>query len=158
MEFKQKFAATLLGTLFLYYEIFRWMPLGRWNWQFRFPVVNDQFYPDLVIGALLLWFAWSVVMSRRGGVIAASALLTLWSVVHLFDWWIPYLKDLPQNADRFSFYQSHTQILPVVGHHYPPDAGHAVLDLLLYPTCVATLFAAFPSKPRVKKANHVERD
>jgi hypothetical protein len=38
-----KLATVCTGTLFLYYEVYRWVPLGRWNWQFMFPVINDQF-------------------------------------------------------------------------------------------------------------------
>jgi hypothetical protein len=72
----------------LYYEVYRWVPLGNWNWQFTFPVINEQFYPDLIIGLLLLWFAWSFATRRRVGMCAASILLTLWVVIHLFDWWI----------------------------------------------------------------------
>ncbi len=126
-------AAAAISLLFVYYEIYRWIPLGRWNWAFAFPVQNDQFYPDIVIGVLLAWFAFSFATGRRISMAIGSALLTLWVVVHSFDWWIPYLRDLPQNAGRYSFYQPHTQILPVVGHHYPPDAGHVILDLLLFP-------------------------
>lgn len=140
----------LLGLvcLFLYYGIYRWIPLGQWNAQFHLPVTNDQFYPDLVIGALLLWFIWSFGSRLTAGMIAACVLLTLWVVMHAFDWWIPYMRDLPQNAARFSFYQSRTQLLPVVRHHYPPDAGHAVLDFLLYPTWLLTLFATLISRKR----------
>jgi hypothetical protein len=142
----RQLAIALLGALLAYYEIFRWIPLGRWNWQFHFPVTNDQFYPDLVIGALLLWFLWSFTRQSRPGMITACVLLSLWVVVHLFDWWIPYLRNLPQNGGRYSFYRPHTQLLPVIGHHYPPDAGHAILDLILYPTCLVALFATLKSR------------
>lgn len=134
-------AALAIAVLFTYYETFRWVPLGRWNWQFSVPVKNDQFYPDLVIGVLLLWFIVSFWRGRRGGMITAAVLLTLWVGVHAFDWWIPYARDLPSNADRYSFYQPHTQLLPVIGHHYPPDAAHAVLDMILYPTWLLALAA-----------------
>jgi hypothetical protein len=39
--------------------------------------------------------------------------------VHFFDWWLPYLQSSASNYSRFSFYAPHTQILPVIGHHYP---------------------------------------
>jgi hypothetical protein len=152
MTTHRQLAAILIGTLFVYYEIFRWVPLGRWNWQFKLPVVNDQFYPDLVIGALLLWFTWSFAQNSRSGMITACLLLTLWTVVHLFDWWIPYLRDLPQNAARYSFYKPHTQLLPVIGHHYPPDAGHAVLDFILYPTTIVSIFSTTSNRPKSQKA------
>jgi hypothetical protein len=41
-------AAFLLFLLLFYYEVYRWIPLGKWNWQVRWPVQNDQFYPDIV--------------------------------------------------------------------------------------------------------------
>lgn len=137
-----KAAAIGTGALFAYYEIYRWIPLGKWNWQFGFPVSNDQFYPDIVIGLLLLWFTWSLVKGRRTGIWAAAALLTLWVVVHCFDWWIPYAKNNPHNAARYSFYQPRSQLLPAIGNHYPPDGGHAVLDFILFPTCVVVVLAA----------------
>ncbi len=149
----RQLAAVLLGALFLYYEVFRWLPLGRWNWQFHLPVSNDQFYPDLVIGTLLLWFTWSFARQSRPGMVAASVLLSLWVVVHFFDWWLPYLRDLPENAARFSFYQPHTQLLPVVGHHYPPDGAHTILDLILYPTCLVALLATATPSNRSPKAH-----
>jgi hypothetical protein len=127
--------------LFMYYEIYRWVPLRRWNWQFAWPVNNDQFYPDIVIGVLLAWIAWAFAGMRRVSMRIGTSLLALWTVVHLFDWWIPYAKNAPGNLGRFSFYSPRTQILPVIGNHYPPDAGHAVLDFLLFPTFALALTA-----------------
>ncbi len=94
-----RLATVCTGTLFLYYGVYRWVPLGKWNWQFRFPVVNDQFYPDLIIGLLLLCFTWSFATRRRVGMWAASSLLTLWVGIDLFDWWIPYARSLPRTLD-----------------------------------------------------------
>jgi len=129
-------------TLFTYYEVYRWVPLGRWNGQFTWPVNNDQFYPDIFIGLLLVWMAWSFARVRRVSMWIGTFLLALWTVVHLFDWWIPYAKNAPENQGRFSFYSQRTQILPVIGNHYPPDAGHAILDSLLFPTFVVALMAS----------------
>jgi len=128
-------------ALFTYYEVYRWVPLGRWNWQFAWPVNNDQFYPDIVLGVLLVWIAWSFARIRRVSMWIGTSLLALWTVVHLFDWWIPYAKNSPDNQGRFSFYSQHTQIFPVIGDHYPPDAGHAILDFLLFPTLALALRA-----------------
>jgi hypothetical protein len=76
------------------------LPLGRWNAQFTFPVINDQFYPDIVIGLLLLWVASSFALRSPVVTGIGSALLILWVVVHSFDWWIPYARSLPQNLGR----------------------------------------------------------
>ncbi len=135
-------AAVAVTVLFLYYEIYRWVPMGRWNGQFTWPVNNDQFYPDIVIGSILVWMAWSFARVRRVSMWIGTFLLALWTVVHLFDWWVPYAKNAPENQGRFSFYSQRTQILPVIGNHYPPDAGHAILDFLLFPTFVVALMAS----------------
>lgn len=113
-------ATAALLMLFLYYEVYRWIPLSRWNWQFSWSVKNDQFYPDIVIGFLLLWIARSFSRLHRV--------------------WIPYTKNAPENLGRFSFYSQRTQIPPVIGGH-PPDAGHAILDFLVFPTFVLALTA-----------------
>ena len=134
-------ATVALMALFTYYEVYRWVPLGRWNWQFVWPANNDQFYPDIVIGVLLVWIAWSFARVRRVSMWIGTSLLALWTAVHLFDWWIPYVKNSPENQGRFSFYSQHTQILPVIGDHYPPDAGHALLDFLLFPTFALAVMA-----------------
>jgi hypothetical protein len=135
-------AAISVTTLLIYYEIYRWVPLGRWNWQFRWPVNNDQFYADIVIGFLLVWIVWSFARKHGVSMWMGTSLLALWTVVHLFDWWIPYAKNAPENLGRYSFYSQRTQILPVIGKHFPPDAGHAILDFLLFPTFAMTLMAA----------------
>lgn len=49
-----KLAVGFLIALLIYYEFYRWIPLGVWNGEFHWPVHNDQFYPDVVIGLLLL--------------------------------------------------------------------------------------------------------
>lgn len=62
-----KLAAFNTSALFSYYELFRWIPWGAWNGEWHFPVHNDQFYPDIVIGALLLWISYSFSRLRRVG-------------------------------------------------------------------------------------------
>jgi hypothetical protein len=171
MSSLRRTAVVSLGILFAYYEVYRWIPLGKWNWAFAFPVDNDQFYPDLVIGALLLWFCWSfwrakmlgmwvgaVLLSlwfcwsfwraKMLGMWVGAVLLSLWVVVHCLDWWVSYARSLPANAGRFSYYQAHTQILPVIGNHYPPDAGHTVLDFILFPTCLLAIAAVVRNRGR----------
>jgi hypothetical protein len=70
-----------------------------------------------------------------------TSLLALWTVVHIFDWWVPYAKNAPQNLGRYTFYSKRTQILPVIGSHYPPDAGHAILDFFLFTAFALALTA-----------------
>jgi hypothetical protein len=54
-----KLAVVFIALLFGYYEVYRWIPLGPWNGEFHWPVNNDQFYPDIVIGLLLMAVAQS---------------------------------------------------------------------------------------------------
>jgi hypothetical protein len=145
---KSRTAGWFLSILLMYYEVYRWIPLGRWNWQFRWPVQNDQVYPDIVIGLLLMFFVVAFFRVWRPAMWVAVALLGLWVGVHFFDWWLPYVQNSASNYARFSFYAPHTQLLPVIGHHYPPDGGHALLDLLLYPTWILCLVASSSKKPR----------
>src|ERR1700761_3608816 len=107
-----KIAALAIAILFVYYTLFRWVPLGRWNWQFHWPVVNDQFYPDIVICLLLLVFAIAFVRRWLFAMWSASVLLTLWAVVHFFDWWLPYFRSSAANLGRYNFYAAHIQVLP----------------------------------------------
>ena len=87
---------------------------------------------------------------------AGVALLGLWTTVHFFDWWLPYLQNRPENIGRYSFYQPHTQLLPVLDHHYPPDGGHTILDFILYPTFLVCLIAVLQQSRREnKKLNSV---
>ena len=146
MNPRNRVAVFFLSLLFLYYEIYRWVPLGKWNWQFSWPVSNDQFYPDIVIGLLLILFVVAFVRSWRFAMWIGVVLLGLWVGVHFFDWWLPYLKGSASYYSRYSFYAPHSQILPVFGTHYPPDGGHAILDVILYPTWLACLIAALPRK------------
>ena len=131
-----------MGALCVYYTLFRWIPLGCWNWQFHWPAENDQFYPDIVICVLLAWFTIAFLRRRLPVMWIATVLLTLWAVIHLLDWWIPYAQDSVTNYVRYSFYAPHTQLLPVIGHHYPPDGAHALLDFLLFPTCLLALLTS----------------
>ena len=139
-----------LAALFFYYEIYRWVPLGAWNGEFRWPVHNDQFYADIFIGLLLLWMIRSFYKRRIAGRWVGVALLTLWLAVNLKDWWIPYAKGTgPERAGFYPFDGTHTQILPVVGNHYPPDAGHAVLGLLIFGAWIVCGLAAIRTRKKI---------
>jgi len=120
-----KLAVIFIGLLFGYYEIYRWVPLGAWNGEFYWPVKWRQ----RVVG---MWIAVSLLM--------------LWIGVHLFDWWIPYLHGTGSEREGFyRFYSSRTQVLPAIGRHHPPDAGHAVLDFFVLLALVLSSWAAIVS-------------
>lgn len=143
MRNANRIAAISIALLFLYYEFYRWVPLGKWNGEFQWPVKNDQFYPDIVIGLLLLWMIWSFWNRWVAAMCVGTFLLALWIGVHLSDWWIPYVRGTGAEREGFyRFYASRTQILPVVGNHHPPDGGHTILDffvLLAFITSVSAL-------------------
>jgi hypothetical protein len=133
-------AVGFLTALLVYYEFYRWIPLGAWNGEFRWPVHNDQFYPDIAIGLLLLWMVVSFRRQRKVSMWIGVALLMLWCGVHLNDWWIPYLKGTRAERDGFyRFYASRSQLLPVIGRHRPPDAGHTVLDFFVFAALLLSL-------------------
>jgi len=105
-----RLAVAFIGLLFGYYEIYRWIPLGAWNGEFYWPVKNNQFYPDIVIGVLLLWMLSVCWRQRVVGMWIAVSLLMLWIGVHLFDWWIPYLHGTgPEREGFYRFYSSRTK-------------------------------------------------
>ena len=138
-----KSAVLSTSALFCYYELYRWIPWGAWNGEWRFPVHNDQFYPDIVIGVLLLAIICSFSYVRRVGMWIGVGLLALWVGVHLSDWWIPYVLGTgEERAGFYRFYGAHTQILPTIGRHHPPDGGHAVLDALVLAAFLSCLVAA----------------
>jgi len=139
----RRIAVVALGVLFVYYEIYRWIPMGRWNGEANWPVHNDQFYPDIVIGLLLVWMISNFWRGRRVAMWVGVGLLTLWVVVHLSDWWIPYIVGTgPERADFYRFYSSRIQLLPSFGRHRPPDGGHAVLDGFVFLALASCLWAS----------------
>ncbi len=86
---KSNHACWSLILLLLYYDIDRWTPLGRWNGNFHWPVANDQFYLDLMVGVLLLGAIFSFRSNFRPGMILGTAALGLWAYFHLHAWWLP---------------------------------------------------------------------
>jgi hypothetical protein len=67
MRSLNKLTIFFIALLFVYYETYRWIPLGAWNGEFRWPVTNDQFFPDIVIGLLLVWSGYVFWAGRRKG-------------------------------------------------------------------------------------------
>jgi hypothetical protein len=92
VNWSSRAAVFLLSLLLFYYELYRWIPLGKWDWQFRWPVQNDQFCPDIVIALLLTFFLAAFLRTWRVGMWVGVALLGQWVCVHFFDWWLPYLQ------------------------------------------------------------------
>ena len=143
----RRLSVFLLMVLFVYYEVYRWMPLGTWNGEFIQPVPNRWLYVDIVICLLLLWMTRSFYKRRIVSMWVSVALLTLWLGMHLKVWWIPYAKGTgPETAESYS---SHTQILPLIGNHHPPDGGQTVLDFLIVATWFVCLLASIRTKRKI---------
>ena len=146
----RRLSVFLLMVLFVYYEVYRWMPLGPWNGEFIQPVHNRWLYVDIVIGLLLLWMTRSFYKRRIVNMWVSVTLLTLWLGMHLKVWWIPYAKGTgPETADLYKSYSSHTQILPLIGNHHPPDGGQTVLDFLIVATWFVCLLASIRTKRKI---------
>jgi hypothetical protein len=139
-----------LAILFFYYEIYRWVPLRAWSGEFYWPVHNDQFYLDILIGALLIWIMSSFHKRRIASMWIGVALLMLWLGVHLHDWWIPYINGTsPERAAVSQFNSSRTQLLPVIGNHHPPDGGDTILDALIVFAWIVCAVAAFRTRRKI---------
>ena len=136
-----------LLLLFVYYDVDRWAPLGGWNGNYHWPVHNDQFSLDIIVGVVLLGAMLAFRRELRAGMIASVALLGLWSYFHVVAWWLPYLRGVTSpGAVAFHVqFLAHTQILPRLGNHYPPDAEHACIDVLVFAAFVLCLVATVRS-------------
>lgn len=134
-------------VLLCYYELYRWVPTGHCNGQFHWPVKNDQVYPDIVIGVVLITIAWAVAQTRPFLIVIGAALLALWTIVHVFDWWLPHIRGTgPGHPGYYHYIHGYTQILPIAGNHYPPDGGHAVLDFLIWIALIGILTVVINDK------------
>src|SRR6266568_2296548 len=87
---KRNYAYWSLVLLFFYYNIDRWTPLAKWNGEYHWPVHNDQFSLDLVVGVILLGAIFSFRRQFLPGMVLSTGLLGLWAYFHLQTWWIPY--------------------------------------------------------------------
>jgi len=140
---KRNYAIWSLILLFIYYEVDRWTPLGKWNGNYSWPVHNDQFYLDMIVGVVLLAVIFSFTSGFRTGMVFGTALLGLWVYFHLQSWWIPYLRGVksPAAIAFHTQFLKHTQVLPRYGNHFPPDAEHMFIDMFVFPAFFVCLIA-----------------
>lgn len=147
------YACWSLILLFLYYNIDRWTPLGKWNGEHRWPVHNDQFYLDLVVGAVVLGAIFGFRSNFRLAMILGTALLGVWTYFHLQTWWIPYFRGVtsPRAISFHAQFLGHTQVLPKYANHFPPDAEHTFIDVFEFPAFALCLIATVRSLFVAKK-------
>ena len=140
---KRNWTIWSLILLFTYYGLDRWIPLGRWNGEYGWPVHNEQAVLDIVVAGLLLGVIFSFRSKFRPGMVLGTALLGLWAYFHLRTWWIPYFQGVTK-PQQFAFYERflvHTQLLPRYGPHLPPDGEHIGIDLFVFPAFFLCLIA-----------------
>jgi len=144
---KTNYASWCLIVLFLYYNIDRWTPLGKWNGEYHWPVHNDQFYLDLVVGLIVLGAFLGFWLHARVAMILGTVLLGLWTYLHLQTWWLPYFQGVtsPRSMAFHEQFLAHTQVLPRYGSHIPPDAEHTFIDVFVFPTFLLCLIATIQS-------------
>jgi len=86
---KRNYTFWSLILLFLYYSVDLLTPLGNWKGEPYWPVHNDQFSPDLIVGLVLLVAIFGFRANFRAGMILGTAQLGLWTHFHLETWWVP---------------------------------------------------------------------
>jgi phosphotransferase system glucose/maltose/N-acetylglucosamine-specific IIC component len=134
-----RIAALFLLLLSVYYEAYRWLPLGDWNGQTRWPVSNGDPYADVLVGLLLIGIAWSFAEELRGGMWLGITLLGLLAARHVPHLWAFYAPDYTAPADQL---EAHLKFVPLVGGTYNTDQGHLVLDILFCVCFLVSLAAA----------------
>jgi hypothetical protein len=143
----RSYACWSLILLFLYYSVDRWTPLGNWNGEHSWPVHNDQFSLDIIVGLVLFAAIFSFRTNSRAGMILGSALLGLWVYFHVQSWWLPCFRGVT-SPRAIAFHKQllpHTQVLPRFGNHFPPDAEHTFIDFFLFPAFLFCLVATVRS-------------
>lgn len=144
--------------LFIYYNIDRWTPLGRWNGQYSWPVRNDQFYLDIFVDVVLLATMGSFWKGIRVGMVLGTGLLGLWVYFHLRTWWLPYMTGVhsPGAIVFYSQLLAHTQVLPTFRNHFAPDAEHTFIDVFVFPAFVLCSISTIRTLARFFHRNTLE--
>lgn len=137
-----------------YFAFIVCVPLGVWNrqpgheamfvslWHGKLDVASLIFLGIFVTPGIVYLAAY-----RKG--IRSLMWFTLifdgvWLGLQIKSWWVPYLFGAAPEWQRTyerTFSQSY-KFLPTIGKHLPPDAMHAVLQLLLVAAVLAGLIAA----------------
>ncbi len=143
--------------LTLYLQVFMWLPLGHWNGKFDW--INFNYFQSFA--GYLLWALFGMISiigfaSKRIVVMIFGLIFHfVWLIMHTFDWWIPYIQGAsPERLDwyRRDFGQTYYW-LPKINNHWPPNAGHVVIDILL----IVVLFSGFRYLIKVLKQRHFHR-
>lgn len=129
--------------LTVYLQAFMWLPLGHWNGKFEW--INSDYFK--MFAGYLLWALFGIIsiigFTKRWIALMIFGLIfhLVWFIMHAFDWWIPYIQGASQ--ERLEWYKrdfSQTYYwLPKINNHWPPNAGHVVIDILLIVVLISGL-------------------
>ena len=121
--------AALLAQLLLlfYYEFFEWVNVFPWN-----NVVNGngQALLDIVLGVVLAGLLLGPLLRLRWLVGIGTVLFSLWLLLQIQGWWLPYFFGISASGRRFyqHWFSQTLKMLPRIADHPIPDAGHLVLQ------------------------------
>lgn len=123
-------AVAIQLILLLYLEVVEWVNLYPWNDNRS---GNSQPILDFALGFIVLVGAFATYRRRKPGIVAIIVLYVLWLGLQVISFWIPYVAGASESWRKVyeaNFAQT-VQWLPRMGNHFPPDANHVVLQLLL---------------------------
>jgi hypothetical protein len=129
-----QWAALLTLLVGLYLEAVEWLDLYPWTTSFAITHGdNGQQSIDVITGIVLLAMASALWRGGRIVSVVSALLLGFWMWLQVTTWWIPYFTGASAGWTKVyaKWFAGTTQILPSWPGHYPPDANHFVLQLIL---------------------------
>jgi hypothetical protein len=144
-------AITSQITLLIYFEICMWLPLGAWNNQHTFPIL-DSLQAAIVPAAIGL----GTVLLIIGTTLRIQPLVWAGVLGH-FGWWTaqaitiwpPYIWGASERyaAMYDRVWGRTTKVLPSWGEHLAPDAMHLCIQALLVAVLVTTVATSLRDRP-----------
>lgn len=134
-------AATALAALGIYLQIIEWIDIRPWN---NITQGNGQEGLDVALAVAMAVLVVLLLRCRPWSAWLVSALLSVWAMLQISTWWIPYLAGASPAWERTyaKWFQDNLQVLPTSPGHLPPDASHLVLHALIVLALAMSLAAA----------------
>jgi hypothetical protein len=139
----RKAAVASQTTLLVYFQMCMWLPLGAWNNQHTFPVLQS---PRAAMGPVAIGLG--TVLLIIGTSLRIRPLMWVGAVGH-FGWWIaqaltiwpPYIWGASERyaAMYDRVWGRTTKVLPSWGEHLAPDGMHVFIQALLVAVLVTTI-------------------
>ena len=151
MEWFRKLTINQWAALFtllvgLYLVAVEWLDLYPWTTSLAITHGdNGQQSIDVITGVVLLAMVFALWRGARTISVVSALLLGFWMWLQLTTWWIPYFTGASAGWTRVyaTWFAGTPQILPSSPGHYPRDANHFVLQVILAVAiglCVASAF------------------